>query len=1101
MALTAFVALIGVGFFFVSEKDTVSAQTEAIEASPAATADMLRYALNFRSATDFAVLAENGVSGSARVEGNVGVLKDGASIKGIQSTGLDSEFDRSRARTDLMNAFSAMNQLPCTEVGDAELGGKTFAAGVYCVSSARLAGEMTLDAKGDSNAVFVFLVKGGLTAESNSRINLMNSALSGNVFFASDDTAVIGAGSEFNANVLARNAVQVLGGARVTGRTVSVEGNVQLDGDVVQQTGVLQICKQAALPTDLNPPGATGTLANRIFRFEVGGVIYEAPVGGCTGPITLPVGPNTVTELTDGRFTNQPGTWSGRFRLVSVTSPTPGAGPTGTNLPLRTTTVNVREGTITNQTVLNFVNTFAVNAVIEICKRATLTAPTDPDVTGFFNFTVDALPNQVFPVPVGQCSGPIQVNVPTDPGPIPQPAVIRVTELARAGFTLESASTFPADRFNFLVLNRGIVNNIACSTIGGDDDGDLVDDEVPPGCLFTNNGGGYVNADVLEGGAAAQTTINFFNRTNPGLVKVCKIAGPGIPEGTLFRFEVRGTAPNAPAPAGPILPGVEIVRIVDVEAGPAAQGGFCDFVREADGTQTVFVVGTNVLVRELGALEPIPGVPPGEVRISRIRVNQSMTGVFVAAPVTVGGITTNPNPDLTANADIAGTTTINEADLGRVVFQARAETREAEFTNFVFNPTLLKICKIAGPGITQGTPFTFTVEILNTGGFPFGNQTNQPITVPNVTVQAGPAAQGGFCQFAQGPFDPTATTPPVGTFPVGATVRVCEAAAAGTTLTGITSPTGVPSPVAGQPRCNDLTLGFANGFNEIAFTNAAGTGGTTEPGRPAAAYDFDGDGKSDVSIYRGGDWWFASSAANNQHMSVKFGLAGDKVVAADYDGDKKTDYAVYREGIWHILGSQAGYLAYQFGTSTDIPQTGDFDGDGKADLGIYRPSNGGWYILKTTGGWTVDAFGIATDRPVAADYDGDGKTDIAVYRQDGTWYLNRSRDGFAAVQFGINADRPVPADYDGDGKADIAVYRNNGTWYMLRSRDGFAQVQFGEANDRPVPADYDGDGKTDLTLFRGGVWHMLRSGQSGDNSAAHSINFGNATDIPVPGSV
>ncbi|HSK74557.1 MAG TPA: hypothetical protein VK892_22850, partial [Pyrinomonadaceae bacterium] len=79
--------------------------------------------------------------------------------------------------------------------------------------------------------------------------------------------------------------------------------------------------------------------------------------------------------------------------------------------------------------------------------------------------------------------------------------------------------------------------------------------------------------------------------------------------------------------------------------------------------------------------------------------------------------------------------------------------------------------------------------------------------------------------------------------------------------------------------------------------------------------------------------------------------------------------------------------------------------------------------------------------------------------------------------------------------------RNNGTWYMLRSRDGFAQVQFGEANDRPVPADYDGDGKTDLTLFRSGVWHMLRSGQSGDNSAAHSINFGNATDIPVPGSV
>jgi hypothetical protein len=50
MALTAFVALTGVAFFFISEKDTVSAQEEAIETPPAAvvTGDMLRYALNMR---------------------------------------------------------------------------------------------------------------------------------------------------------------------------------------------------------------------------------------------------------------------------------------------------------------------------------------------------------------------------------------------------------------------------------------------------------------------------------------------------------------------------------------------------------------------------------------------------------------------------------------------------------------------------------------------------------------------------------------------------------------------------------------------------------------------------------------------------------------------------------------------------------------------------------------------------------------------------------------------------------------------------------------------------------------------------------------------
>ncbi|HSK71876.1 MAG TPA: ice-binding family protein, partial [Pyrinomonadaceae bacterium] len=176
MALTAFVALIGVTFLFVSEKDTVSAQKSAARqmqpSSQAVTGDMLRYALNFRSATNFAVLAEDGISGSARVEGNVGVLREGALIKGISHSNLDFEFDRSRARTDLMNAFSAMNQLPCTEVDDSELGGKTFAPGVYCLSSARIAGEMILDGKGDAGAIFVFKAAGAIKTEAGSRILL-----------------------------------------------------------------------------------------------------------------------------------------------------------------------------------------------------------------------------------------------------------------------------------------------------------------------------------------------------------------------------------------------------------------------------------------------------------------------------------------------------------------------------------------------------------------------------------------------------------------------------------------------------------------------------------------------------------------------------------------------------------------------------------------------------------------------------------------------------------------------------------------------------------------------------------------------------------------
>lgn len=211
-------------------------------------------------------------------------------------------------------------------------------------------------------------------------------------------------------------------------------------------------------------------------------------------------------------------------------------------------------------------------------------------------------------------------------------------------------------------------------------------------------------------------------------------------------------------------------------------------------------------------------------------------------------------------------------------------------------------------------------------------------------------------------------------------------------------------------------------LNEIFVMNADGTAPVrltfndandfvTDWRRPAApprtAFDYDGDGKADVSVFRDavGAWYLNRSTQG--FTAVGFGQSGDKIVPADYDGDGKTDVAVYRDGNWYSLRSSDGnFTAVAFGINSDIPVPADYDGDGKADQAVYRGGN--WYLNRSTAGFSAIAFGIASDIPVAADYDGDGKADTAVYR-DGNWYILQSGAGFTAQAFGTGGDKPTPS--------------------------------------------------------------------------------------------
>ncbi|HEX8738499.1 MAG TPA: FG-GAP-like repeat-containing protein [Pyrinomonadaceae bacterium] len=299
-------------------------------------------------------------------------------------------------------------------------------------------------------------------------------------------------------------------------------------------------------------------------------------------------------------------------------------------------------------------------------------------------------------------------------------------------------------------------------------------------------------------------------------------------------------------------------------------------------------------------------------------------------------------------------------------------------------------------------------------------------------------------------------------------------------------------------------------YNNTPRVSIARLLNTTVP--RAVPFDYDGDGKSDLSVFRPatGFWYIArpTGVPSQNFDSVQFGVNGDVPVPADYDGDGKTDVAVWRpsDGTWYLMQSTAGFRAAQFGASGDIPVPGDFDGDGKANLAVFRPSTGSWYIARATGtpnqNFDSVPFGANGDKPIAgADFDGDGKADVAVFRPtDGNWYrINSSTNQFVGIHFGISEDKPVAADYDGDGKTDLAVWRpSDGVWYRINSgADTFTATQFGIAEDKPAPADYDGDGKADLAVFRPsqGIWYLLRSTQG-----FTGVQFGANGDIPTPNS-
>ncbi len=310
-------------------------------------------------------------------------------------------------------------------------------------------------------------------------------------------------------------------------------------------------------------------------------------------------------------------------------------------------------------------------------------------------------------------------------------------------------------------------------------------------------------------------------------------------------------------------------------------------------------------------------------------------------------------------------------------------------------------------------------------------------------------------------------------------------------------------------------------------TNSLLTGCSSALGLLTGTPYYDNDCKTDVAIWRQGtnaEFWALGSYANNPIIN-QYGTNGDIPLAGDFDGDGVSDIAVYRvltgnKGNWYILSSMNPNpiaAPIHFGTSPyDMPVLGKFENTGNStNIAVFR------MVIKEIEDRTVVVPTFYYKKspfvkielsekpinqsdlvPVVSNYDDDGITDFAVWsKNNGRWNIKYSSTGVEqSVVFGVSGDVPVPGNYKNNAadnnRSDLAVWRQStGTWWIYHTNNGEVQnIQFGSSGDQPVAGDYDGDGFMDIAVFRPstGFFHIL-----GSSVGYYTVQFGLAGDIPI----
>jgi hypothetical protein len=261
----------------------------------------------------FAILSYAGITdaGASIITGDVGVSPDPASymtfdpsntsvvgtIYGVDAGGPAGTVVfpsmLTQAMGDLTFAYNDAEGRTVDPIGVAgNLGGQTLYSGLY-KSTGTLeitSGDLTLDAQGDANAVWIFQIASSFNMTDDRQVFLSGGAKASNIFWQVGSAATFGTTCVMKGTIMAGTNITFATGASLEGRALAKTESVTLQGNIIGGT----------TDSPLRPSVFLGSAAN--FKVLAGSLINSTGLTAVIGDIG--VSPGTIINgFPPGTFT------------------------------------------------------------------------------------------------------------------------------------------------------------------------------------------------------------------------------------------------------------------------------------------------------------------------------------------------------------------------------------------------------------------------------------------------------------------------------------------------------------------------------------------------------------------------------------------------------------------------------------------------------------------------------------------------------------------------------------------------------------------------------------------------------------------------------